>query len=60
MDNKRKAILFFIAAGILAGSVAPIAANQSIRHILIVLPLVLMGVLLLFGGYYAGQARDKK
>ncbi len=54
MDNKRKAILFFIAAGILAGSVAPIAANQSIRHIFIVLPLVLMGVLLLFGGYYAG------
>ena len=60
MDNKRKAVLFAALAAICAASTAPLAANQSINHIFLVLPLVLMGVLLFVAGYYSGLTRNQR
>ena len=60
MENKRKATLFAVLACICAASTAPLAANQSINHGFLVLPLVLMGILLFVAGYYSGQARNSK
>ena len=60
MDNRRKAVLFAVLAAVVAASTAPLAANQTIQHVFLILPLVLMGVLLLIAGYYAGQARSIK
>jgi len=60
MDNTRKATLFAALAAICAASSAPLAADQSIAHVFIVLPLVLMGILLFVAGYYAGLARNTK
>jgi hypothetical protein len=60
MDNKRKAALFAALAAICAASTAPLAVNQTIAHVFLVLPLVLMGILLMVAGYYAGLARNKK
>lgn len=60
MDNKRKAALFAALAAICAASTAPLAAQQSIAHIFLVLPLVLMGILLFVAGYYAGLARTQQ
>jgi len=56
MDNKRKATLFAVLACVCAAGTAPLAANQSISHIFLVLPLVLMGILLFVAGYYSGLA----
>lgn len=60
MDNKHKATIFAVLAAICAASTAPLAANQTINHGLLVLPLVLMGILLFVAGYYSGLARNKK
>lgn len=60
MDNKSKATLFAVLAAITAASTAPLAANQSISHVLLVLPLVVMGILLFVAGYYAGLAHKTK
>jgi urea transporter len=60
MDNNRKAALFAALAAICAASTAPLAADQSINHGFLVLPLVLMGILLFVAGYYSGQARSKR
>lgn len=60
MDNKRKAVLFAALAAICAASTAPLAANQSINHIFLVLPLVLMGILLFVAGYYSGLTRNQR
>ncbi len=60
MDNKRKAALFAALAAICAASTAPLAADQSITHVFLILPLVLMGILLFIAGYYAGLARNPK
>ena len=60
MDNTRKATLFAALAAIAAASTAPLAADQSISHVFLVLPLVLMGILLFVAGYYSGLARNKK
>ena len=60
MDNRRKATLFAVLAVVAAASTAPLAADQSIKHVFLVLPLVLMGILLLVAGYYAGLARNQK
>jgi VIT1/CCC1 family predicted Fe2+/Mn2+ transporter len=57
MDNRRKATLFAVLAAIAAASTVPVAANQSISHVFLVLPLVLMGILLFVAGYYSGLAR---
>ena len=60
MENKRKATLFAVLAVICAAGTAPLAANPTISHALLVLPLILMGLLLFVAGYYAGLARSKK
>jgi len=60
MDNRRKATLFAVLAAICAASTAPLAANQTIPHLVLILPLVLMGVCLLVAGYYAGLARRER
>ena len=59
MDNKRKATLFAALAAVCAASTAPLAANPSINHIFLVLPLVVMGVLLFVAGYYSGLASNR-
>jgi hypothetical protein len=60
MNNTRKTVLFAALAAIVAGSTAPLDADQSISHVFLVLPLILMGLLLFAAGYYAGLARSKK
>jgi len=60
MDNKRKATLFAVLACICAASTAPLAADQTINHAFLVLPLVLMGLFLFVAGYYAGLVRSQK
>jgi hypothetical protein len=57
MDNKQKSIILTILACVSAASTAPIAATPSIKAIFIVLPLILMGILLFFAGYYAGLSK---
>ena len=59
MDNKRKATLFAFLAAPFAALTAVSAANQSISHIYIVLPLIIMSFLLFLSGYYAGLSRNK-
>ncbi|MCL4366701.1 hypothetical protein M1563_00835 [Patescibacteria group bacterium] len=54
MDNKRKSIILTVLASVSAASTAPLAATPQVRPLFIVLPLVLMGILLFFAGYYAG------
>lgn len=60
MNNTRKALLFAALAAICAAGTAPLAADQTINHGFLVLPLVLMGILLFVAGYYSGLARNKK
>jgi hypothetical protein len=60
MENRRKAALFAVLAALCAASTAPLAANQTINHGFLVLPLVLMGLLLFVAGYYAGRTRNMK
>jgi len=60
MENRRKAALFAVLAALCAAGTAPLAANQTINHGFLVLPLVLMGLLLFVAGYYAGRARNMK
>ncbi len=60
MDNKRKVALFTALAAVCAATTAPLAAYQSIVHIFLILPLVLMGIFLFVAGYYAGLARNPK
>lgn len=60
MDNKRKATLFAVLAAICAGGTASLAADPTIIHAFLVLPLVLMGILLFVAGYYAGLARSER
>ena len=58
MDDRRKAGLSFAAlAALSAASTASVAADATGRPIFIVLPLLVMGVCLLFAGYYAGLSR---
>jgi len=60
MDNKRRATLFAALAAVCAASTTPLAADQSVTHVFLVLPLVLMGIFLFVAGYYAGLARNQK
>ena len=60
MDNKHKVALFAALAAVCAAITAPLAADQSITHIFLILPLVLMGIFLFVAGYYAGLARNQK
>jgi hypothetical protein len=60
MENRRKAAFFAALAALCAASTAPLAANQTINHGFLVLPLVLMGLLLFVAGYYAGRTRNMK
>lgn len=60
MENKRKAILFAVLAAVCAAGTAPLAADQTINHGFLVLPLVLMGILLFVAGYYSGLARNSR
>ncbi len=57
MDNRRKAAAYSGLAVVMATSSAIFAANPSIPHILIVMPLVVMGVLLFAAGYFVGLTR---
>ncbi len=56
MGNRNKATLFAVFAVIMAAVSAVFAANNSIQHVFIVVPLVVMGFLLFLAGYYAGLA----
>lgn len=60
MGNKQKATLLAVIAAPLAALAAISSANNSIRHIFIVLPLVIMAILLFFSGYFSGLAQSKK
>jgi hypothetical protein len=60
MNNTHKATFFAALATICAAGSATLAADQTINHGLVVLPLVLMGILLFVAGYFSGQARSKK
>ena len=60
MDNRQKTIIYTTLAAIFSAITAIFAAQQSIGHIFIVLPLVLMGICLFFAGYYAGQGQHKR
>jgi hypothetical protein len=46
---------FAVLAALAAEGTAPLAANTSISHVLLVLPFVAMGVLLFVSGYYSGS-----
>ena len=60
MDNKQKVIFFAVLASIFAVMTTIFSANQSISHVLIVLPLVIMAIFLFFAGYYAGLSKRTK
>ena len=60
MDNKRKAALFAALAAVCAASTAPLAANPTITHAFLILPLILMGILLFIAGFYAGRSRYER
>ena len=60
MTNTRKTTLFGALAAVVAAGTAPLAADNSISHIFLVLPLVVMGILLFVSGYYAGLAHHTK
>jgi thiamine transporter ThiT len=59
-DNRRKVAVFAALAAVLAASSAPAAADKSGSHVLIVIPLVLMGFALFAAGYYAGIVRGSQ
>lgn len=57
MSNTRKVLLFSVLAAVLAAGEAPLAADPTTNHLVLVMPLVVMGIALLLAGYYAGLAR---
>jgi len=57
MTNLQRVIFYSILASVFAVSAAITAANPSVSHIFIVLPLVLMGLFLFIAGYYSGRTK---
>ncbi|MEO9198010.1 MAG: hypothetical protein ABI206_04590 [Antricoccus sp.] len=57
MNDRRKAVLYAALAAVLAGSSAPVAADQNRPPGLLVVMLIGVAVLLFFAGYFTGLAR---